>query len=257
MAADLVHGSDKKILIVEDEAIFAMSLRQTLENLGYTVVGVAMRGTDALRIARETWPDCIIMDIRLQGPMDGIETAEKINAVYDIPVIFLTAYSDDDTIYRAILSRSYGFLIKPINERELYTNIEIAIHAHTARKKSQIEKKINESAFYLVSDAILTTDVEGSIKRINRAAEEMCGWREEEILGERIWDLFAVRSDEIRAFMDAVHHERGPGSPMACRWPDRVSITTKDGEQIAISVAVDLVRADDQSLSELVFVFSR
>lgn len=257
MPADLVNGSAKKILIVEDEAIVAMSLQHTLEHLGYAVVGVAMRGSDAIRIARDTWPDLILMDIRIQGPMDGIQTAEKINAIYDIPVIFLTAYSDDNTLYRAILSRSYGFLIKPFNDRELYTNIEMAISTHRLKKRSQIEKKIKESAFYLVSDAIFTTDVIGRILRINRAAEELIGWREDEILGERIWDLFEVQSEEIMAFMESVQQEREPGKPMVCRWPEQVFITTREGESIGVCVSVDLVGADDRTFDELVFVFSQ
>lgn len=251
------EGDEKKILIVEDESIVAMALQKTLESFGYTVVGTVIRGTDAIRLATEAWPDLILMDIRIQGPMDGIETAERINAFYDIPVIFLTAYSDDETLSRAIKTRSYGFLTKPFNERELYSNIEMAINKHRAYKKALIQEKIAESAFSLVSDAIFTTDVAGRIKRINRAAEEMCGWLEEEILGKQIWDLLAVRSDEIRGFMDSVHRELEPGRPMICRWPDRVEVTTKGGEHLGLSVGVDLVRADDRRLSELVFVFSR
>jgi len=253
----VADGNEKKILIVEDESIVAMALKKTLQSFGYTVVGTAIRGTDAIRLANETWPDLILMDIRIQGPMDGIETAERINAFYDIPVIFLTAYSDDETLSRAIGTSSYGFLTKPFNERELYSNIEMAINTHRSNKKAQIERKIKESAFYLVSDAIFTTDVAGRIERINRAAEEMCGWREEEIVGEQIWDLFAVRSGDIGAFMESVRHELEPGRPMICRWPDQVSITTKEGERIGITVGVDLVRTDDKRLNELIFVFSR
>ncbi len=250
-------GDDKKILIVEDESIVAMALKDTLQSFGYTVVGTAIRGTDAIRLANETWPDLILMDIRIQGAMDGIETAERINAFYDIPVIFLTAYSDDGTLSRAIKTRSYGFLTKPFNERELYSNIEMAINKHRSYKKALIQEKIVQSAFSLVSDAIITTDTAGCIKRINRAAEEMCGWREEEILGEQIWEVFEVRSGDIGAFMDSVQRETEPGNPMICRWPDRVFITTKGGERIGISVGVDMVRAEDQSLSELIFVFSQ
>jgi PAS domain S-box-containing protein len=252
-----VKGEEKRILIVEDESIVAMALQKTLQAFGYTVVGTAIKGTDAIRLAKQTWPDLILMDIRIQGPIDGIETADRINAFYDIPVIFLTAYSDDETLSRAIATRGYAFLTKPFNERELYSNIEMVINKHRTYKKALIQEKIVHSAFYLVSDAIFTTDVDGCIKRINRAAEEMCGWKEEEIAGKQIWDLLGVRSDEIRAFMDSVHNELEPGKPMICRWPDRVSITAKEGENIDISVGVDLVRADDKRLSEMIFVFTR
>ena len=113
----------KRILIVEDEAIVAMQLEASLKHMGYEVVGVASRGNDAIRVAKDTWPDLILMDIRLEGSMDGIDTANAINMYHSIPVIFLTAYSDDTTISRVIKTKSYGFMTKPFNEREPYSNI--------------------------------------------------------------------------------------------------------------------------------------
>ena len=113
-----------RILIVEDEAITAMELEETLKKRGYDVVGTAANGGTAIRIAKEKWPDLILMDIRIEGKIDGIETANQIGLSHDIPIIFLTAYSDDVTLARAIKTKSHSFMLKPFNEKELYSNIE-------------------------------------------------------------------------------------------------------------------------------------
>jgi CheY-like chemotaxis protein len=128
---------ERKILVVEDEKIVALELRETLIKLGYTVVGTISNGPDAIRVAGEERPDLVLMDIHLNGAMDGIEAAEEIVSRYDIPVIYLTAHSDRETITRAIQTVPYGYLVKPFNERSLYSNVEKALHKHQVRKRVQ------------------------------------------------------------------------------------------------------------------------
>ena len=120
----------RRILIVEDEAVTSVLLEKTLKELGYEVVGSAFDGVEAINLARDKKPDIVLMDIRIQGDMDGIETAKRIYQQYKIPIIYLTAHSDDDTIRRAVESGPFGYLIKPFKERELYSNIEMVAHKH-------------------------------------------------------------------------------------------------------------------------------
>lgn len=120
--------SGAKILIVEDDAIIVFKLRFTLEELGYTVVDSADTGEGAIECALRSQPDLILMDIRLKGKMDGIEATEKIRAQMEVPVIFMTAYSDEDKIKRAKKSLPYGYLLKPVQDKELEINLEIALH---------------------------------------------------------------------------------------------------------------------------------
>lgn len=110
----------RRILIVEDEAVTSVLLEKTLKELGYEVVGSAFDGAEAINLAREKQPDIILMDIRIQGDMDGIETAKRIYQQYKIPIIYLTAHSDDDTIKRAVESGPFGYLIKPFKEGTQY-----------------------------------------------------------------------------------------------------------------------------------------
>ncbi len=128
-----------KILIVEDESIVAMSLRRHLERLGFIVTDIADNCEDALQMAADTPPDLIMMDIIIQGDRDGIETARALRAVQDVPIVFLTAHSDDSTLNRAKQTLPYGYLVKPFEERELKTTIELAIYRHEAQTIQRLQ----------------------------------------------------------------------------------------------------------------------
>jgi signal transduction histidine kinase len=141
-----------KILVVEDESITAMDLRTRLRNLGYTVPAFASSGEEAVRKAAELRPDLVLMDIRLKADMDGIEAAEAIRSRFDIPVVYLTAYTDEDTLQRARLTEPFGYLLKPFEERELHTTIGMALHKH----KSEVALRESERRLRLYSRRLET-----------------------------------------------------------------------------------------------------
>ena len=113
-----------RILVVEDEAIIAMEIENQLQSLGYEVVSVVDTGVKAIKKAEEDRPDLILMDIRIKGEMDGIEAAEVIRNKFSIPVIFSTAYLDEERIERAKITMPFGYVLKPIQERDLKVTIE-------------------------------------------------------------------------------------------------------------------------------------
>lgn len=117
-----------KVLVVEDEGVVALDITQELESIGYSVVGNVTTGEDAVAKAAELRPDVVLMDIHLQGEMDGIAAAEQISNRYNIPIIFVTAHGDETTLQRAKLTRPYGYIIKPFEPNELRANIEIGLH---------------------------------------------------------------------------------------------------------------------------------
>jgi two-component system, response regulator PdtaR len=119
-----------KIMIVEDEKITAMDMQRTLSKMGYTVCGTASSGREAINQAESLLPDVILMDITLQGDMDGVEAADRIKTRFDIPVIYLTAHADNGTVDRAKESEPYSYLLKPFRERELNIAIEMALYKH-------------------------------------------------------------------------------------------------------------------------------
>ena len=120
------------ILIVEDERVVARDIEKRLKRLGYQVVGSVASGEEALRQVKQVLPDLVLMDIQLKGQLDGIQAAEQIHANLDIPVIYLTAYADDETLQRAKVTEPFGYIVKPFDERDLHAAIEIALRRRLA-----------------------------------------------------------------------------------------------------------------------------
>ncbi len=132
-----------KIMIVEDEGIVALQIKTVLEQRGYEVVDTVPSGEEALARIGEAQPDLILMDMKLQGAMDGVEAADLIRKQHDVPVIFLTAHSDDKTVARAREATPYGYLLKPFNAQELYITAEITLHKHRIdREKEKLTREL-------------------------------------------------------------------------------------------------------------------
>jgi CheY-like chemotaxis protein len=137
-----MHKISLDIVIVEDEAITALDIKRKLEHWGHGVPKVAHSGADAIQIVNETNPDLILMDIVLKGEIDGVETVNEIKKNHDIPIIYLTAHSEEEIMTRAKYTEPYGYLIKPIDEKELLFAIESAFYKHKIDKKL---KKVNRA----------------------------------------------------------------------------------------------------------------
>jgi PAS domain S-box-containing protein len=132
-----------KILVVEDESIVAMDIKNRLMRLGYDVSSIAYAGEEAVEKATKICPDLVLMDIMLRGEMDGIEASRLIHERLDVPVVYLTAFSDEDTLQRAKITGPFGYIIKPFEDRELHVALEIAFYRH------KMEKDLKESEEHL------------------------------------------------------------------------------------------------------------
>jgi len=119
------------VLVVEDESIVSKDIQYSLKKLGYNVVGVAATGQKAIDLCGEKMPDIILMDIMLKGDINGIEASTRIKESYNIPVIFLTAYADENTLSKAKVTEPYAYIIKPFKEIDLHTSIEMAFYKHS------------------------------------------------------------------------------------------------------------------------------
>ena len=156
-----------RILVVEDNKIISLEIKQRLESMGYEVAAVAHNGPDAIMRATEKVPDLVLMDIKLNGKMDGIEAAEKIRVLLDIPIVYLTAYSDEATLLRAKVTEPFGYIVKPLEERELHSTIEISLYKHKMEK----QLKESESKYHAIVEAfdgyIYIEDPEHKIRFLN------------------------------------------------------------------------------------------
>ena len=226
--------SSPSILIVEDEAIVALELRHELQDLGYTVAGVVASGEQALAAVAKQVPQLILMDVRLQGPMDGIAAAESIRQRHDVPVIFLTAHSDDDTVKRAARTGPYGYLTKPYQNRELRASIEVAL------TKSRMERQLREADRWFahtlrcVSDGVVVTDLQARVRFLNPAAEQLTGWTLEAASGRDIDELVCVRAADA------------PGAPgkAPAQCAELIRSVLREGRPAPVLHAVTLHRRD-------------
>ncbi|MBN1285472.1 MAG: GAF domain-containing protein [Anaerolineae bacterium] len=183
------------ILIVEDEGVIAKDIQLTLRRLGYTVLGRASSGAAAIEQTRALQPDLIIMDIVLKGEMDGIEAAEFIRDGFDVPVIFLTAYADDEHLQRAKAAEPFGYIVKPFNERDLRSTIEMALYKHKAEKKLRESETIFRSTFESIPDpaTIWEQQPDGRLilTQANKAALEATGGSMGAFIGADLETLYS------------------------------------------------------------------
>lgn len=182
--------TQRRVLIVEDQPLIAADLCQTLATMGYEVLASLASGEEAVVAAIELRPELILMDIRLSGAMDGIQAATAIRDRLDVPIVYLTAYADDETIKRAKVTGPFGYLLKPFNERELRAAIEIALYKHSTERVLAEERarRVAAEEYKLFVDmvedyAIFIVDVSGRIASWNAGAARIYGYSAAEIVG--------------------------------------------------------------------------
>jgi PAS domain S-box-containing protein len=240
----------KKILIVEDEGVVALSLQSILTKLGYTIIGNAITGDEAITLARERQPDVILMDIHIKGSLDGIQTTEKINEFSDVPVIYLTAYADDETVSRAIKTRSHSYLVKPVNQRELYSNIEFAIYKRRLKDRAGTSQENLELFLTNLREAGFVMDLKNRIVFSNSAAEVLTGYTAEDMKGVNFFNL-----------MNLAPSQRGDAGDDAIQkilaleaidyLPPVATFSTKSGKRNTILIRTGMIREDKDECKNL------
>ncbi len=188
--------SKERILIVEDEMIIALSIQKTLERLGYSVPGIAITGEDAISMAKDLSPDLILMDIILSGEMDGIAAARRIRMRSDQPIIYLTANADGATVERARDTQPYGYLNKPVNERDLMSNIDTALHKHRMEMRLRESEEKYRSLIESLRDIVMSSDEHGIVTYISPQVKEITGYDESDVVG-RNFNAF-IHPDDLQ-----------------------------------------------------------
>lgn len=151
-------NTPSRILVVEDESIVAFNLQQRLIQMGYDVPAIAVSGQESIDLVAQTSPDLVLMDIHIQGDMDGIEVAAHLQNSHSVPVIYLTAYSEDSTLERARRTRPYGYLLKPFSERELHATIQMAFERHKLENELTDKQRLLEQALDAASMGVMELD---------------------------------------------------------------------------------------------------
>lgn len=243
---------DIKIIIVEDEIIVAQDIKEILEKLGYEVCNIFTKGEDALNYLEKNRIDCIIMDIMLRGKIDGIDAANIIKSQFKTPIIFLTAYSDQDTLERAKLTEPYGYILKPYQEKELYTNIEIAIHKNKLERQIEENEKWISAILNSIGDAIIATDAKGYIKFMNPVAERLTGWSVEDATGKKMNTLFRIMHEQ-----DSTDYNEKIMENDNIKLSENLILTDRNGKSIRIHENATPIRNDKGEIEGIVLVFHK
>jgi PAS domain S-box-containing protein len=187
-----------RILIVEDDRVVSRDIQQQLTRAGHTVVGIAARAEDAVQLAISSQPQLVLMDVRLEGGTDGIEAAGQIRERSGIPVVYLTAYADDKTLQRAGVTEPFGYLLKPFEDSQLRTAVEMALYRHAADRKLRESERRYAVTLSSIGDAVIATDENLKVTFMNPVAETLTGWSLREAAGLPLADVFRIINEDNR-----------------------------------------------------------
>jgi two-component system, cell cycle sensor histidine kinase and response regulator CckA len=250
----LTDNQTARILVVEDERIVAMNLQSKLENLGYTISGLVASGERALQIAEEKRPDLILMDIHLEGEMDGIDAARLIHDRFRIPIVYLTAYSTHEIVQRAKITQPYGYILKPCEDRELKIVIEMAIYRHQMERQLLEKERLLSATIKSIGDAVVATNPDGQITLMNPEAERLTEWNHQQATGKAIEDVVVMVEEKTGQPIE---------SPLRKALDQRSIMTlekeslliAKDGSNIPIDDSAAPIQDDHGNLMGGVLVF--
>lgn len=243
-----------KILIVEDENIVAKDLQKRLMNLGYDIVGIVSTGEEAIKKAIATLPDLVLMDVRLKGEMDGIETASALRFQYGIAVVFLSAYADNDTLKRASKTEPFGYILKPFEERELHTTIEMALYRRELERRFKENETWYGTTLRSIGEAVISTDTLGTIKFMNTAAENLTGWKMSEVLGEDLLKVFRTVEKTIKPhFTNQI--EQILKNKITAVLKNHATLVSREGKEIPIDESASPIKDELGNTVGVVLVF--
>ncbi len=230
--------TQQRIFIVEDDGIIAARLQSILTKMGYAVPAVVASGEEALRRAAEAPPDLALMDIRLAGDMDGIQAGGQMHARWGTPLIYVTAYMDDSLLQRARATEPYGYLVKPIQDRELRATIEIALYRHGADRRLRESEARYRAIVTQAVESIFLFDVEtGRLLEANPACQRLLGYAAQDIPALGVHDVLAQERAGLEQDVAAIVQEgqRVLGARQ-CR--------ARDGRLVDVEASAALITCD-------------
>lgn len=255
LGVNMAENGRTKILVVDDEPDNVELLTAYL-SYDYDIIP-AYSGREALKIlenSQPNLPDLVLMDIMLKDGMDGVEAANHIHINYEIPLVYITAYADDNIMQRAKLTEPFGYILKPFEESELRTNIEIALYKH------EMESKLKESQKWLTAilnntgDAMIATDQDGYIKFMNPFSEALTGWKQDNVLGKPLKNIFYVESEDTgKAVEDPVEKVIREGTFYGLA--SQTLLVTKSNTRIPVDIIGSPIKGENDKLIGILISF--
>jgi PAS domain S-box-containing protein len=242
-----------EILIVEDEGLIALDMQKRLEQAGYAVRPVVDNADDALRSVGECRPALVMMDIRLHGSVDGIEAADQIRRRFHVPVMFVTAQVDHETLDRARIAEPFGYVTKPFHGVNFRAQIEMALWKHKMEQKLRISEAWLATTFQNVADALIATDSEGNIVLINQPAALLTGWAQQCAKGQSLVNVFRALDEKTGA--PVVPPTSDNRDSPVCVGQRTCKLAKRDGGDPVIVEAEISVNYDEGEISGVIVFF--
>ncbi|MDM9581675.1 response regulator [Nostoc sp. GT001] len=243
------------ILIVEDEIIVAMDIQNRLRKFGYSVMALADSGEEAIKKAADDSLDLVLMDIHLKGNMDGVEAAQIIHNLFDIPVIYLTANADESTLNQAKATEPFGYILKPFKEKELKFTIEITLSKHQTEKKIKQNEQWLTTVLKSIGDAVITSDEAGTVNFMNPIAEVLTGWNYADAFGKKATEVFNITQKATRIIIENPV-EQVLQSGVNVGLPEQTILITKNGTEIPIDDSTAPIKDDNGNITRCSFGLS-
>jgi two-component system cell cycle sensor histidine kinase/response regulator CckA len=238
----------RKILVVEDEGLIAHDIAHRLEALGHQVVGVASTAEEALEQAPQA--DLVLMDIRIDGPRDGIEAAQEIRARHHVPVVFLTSHADRDTLDRAKTAEPFGYIVKPLGPSSLQTAIEMAAYKHRLDRQLEEREAWLRTTIASAADAFIAAETSGRVRLLNPAAERLTGWRLGEAAGQPLETVLRLVEETGDDFGDPAPLAILRGAPVEL--PRGLRVVARGGRESEVEGAAAPVIAGAETLGVVI-----
>lgn len=226
-----------KVLVVEDEPVVAASIRHTLRGLGYDVPAIASSANEAIAKVAECHPDLVLMDIRLEGEIDGVEAAEPIRSEFNVPIVYLTAYADEATIQRAKLTEPYGYILKPFGARELAAAVEVALYKHRMEMMVKERERQLSTLLKCMGDAVVTIGEQRLVNYLNPAAEKLTGWRSQDARGKRLTEVLNITDQQAEFLLSRSTEQEGDEDDLTIRVTHEFTLLTRDGVERNVDIS--------------------
>jgi PAS domain S-box-containing protein len=242
------------VLIVEDESVNAAVIEHQLKKLGYSVAGIATSGEEAIELAQRAKPDVVLMDIQLEGKIDGVEAAVTIRRKTGVPVVYLTGNSDEETIDRARITEAFGYLHKPFQEREVHSTLQLALHKAEMEIRVRDERRWFATTLRYISDAVIAADPTGAVKLVNPAAQRLTGWEEEQAVDHDLSEVFQILEADTRMPAECAV-TRVLNEPAGAGLKSYRVLVSRSGTETKIEENATSIIADSGELSGVLVVF--
>ncbi|MCF3651702.1 response regulator [Synoicihabitans lomoniglobus] len=242
-----------RILIVEDEAILAEDMRESLQSQAFEVVDIVDSAADALDRALQLRPDLIMMDIHLRGNDDGVTAAQTIREQLDVPIVFLTAHSDRATLDRAKATSPYGYLIKPFQDQELRATVEMATYRHKADAQLGRMERWLRTTLQSISDGVVTVDLQRRVTFLNPVAELVLGWNRRDAVGKSYQEVFRLSDQAGHPVVDPIRTVIENGETL--HFDHSYMIETKDGRRRRVDDSITPIRDEHDAITGAIIIF--